>query len=241
MSPVTGVIPARFYSSRFPGKPLALIQGKTLIERVYERALAAKLLDRIIIATDDERIVQTAKKIGAEVRMTSRLHKTGTERIAEIAQDISTPVIINIQGDEPMVDGEMIDKLSLALQDKSIPMVSLMARIQDLELIKDPNIVKVVVDKDDYALYFSRSQLPFGAADYFMQHIGIYGYQRDFLLHFCKLKRLRLEKAENLEQLRVLEHGYKIKMIEIQSPTLSIDTPQDIIKLEKLLKKRKDV
>jgi len=208
-----------------------------MIERVYERASTASLLDRIIVATDDVRIAQAVQKIGAEVRMTSPLHNSGTERVAEVALEITTPLIINIQGDEPLIKGQMIDELVLALQDESIPMVSLTARVQNLKLIHDPNIVKVVIDKDGFALYFSRSPLPSHTSGYFLQHIGIYGYQRNFLLKFTKLEPSRLEKAEKLEQLRALEHGYRIKMIETQSQTLSIDTPQDIIRAEEFLKK----
>lgn len=237
MKPATGIIPVRYNSQRFPGKSLVHILGKPMIERVYENVSTAKLLDRIIVATDDERIAQTSKKIGAEVHMTSPLHNSGTERTAEVALKLSSPIIINIQGDEPLIKGEMIDDLVSALQEESIPMVSLMTKVFNKELIHDPNIVKVVVDKDGFALYFSRSPLPFQAADYFLQHIGIYGYQRNFLLKFTELKSSRLEKAEKLEQLRALENGYKIKMIETQSPTLSVDTPQDIIRLEEFLKK----
>jgi 3-deoxy-manno-octulosonate cytidylyltransferase (CMP-KDO synthetase) len=238
MKQATGIIPARFHSQRFPGKPLALIQGKPMIERVVERALTAKFLEQIIVATDDERIAQAAQKIGAEVRMTSPHHNSGTERVAEVANKVKTPLIINIQGDEPLVSGQMIDTLILALQDEFIPMVSLMAKIQDLNLLRDSNTVKVVIDKDSFALYFSRSPLPFQASDFFYQHIGLYGYQRDFLLNYIRLEPSRLEKTENLEQLRALEHGYRIKMIETQSPTLSVDIPNDIIKLEEFLKKR---
>ncbi|NIM90526.1 MAG: 3-deoxy-manno-octulosonate cytidylyltransferase [Candidatus Aminicenantes bacterium] len=238
MKQATGIIPARFHSQRFPGKPLALIQGKPMIERVFERATTAKFLEQIIVATDDERIAQAAKKIGAEVRMTSPHHNSGTERVAEVANKLKTPLIINIQGDEPLVSGQMIDTLVLALQDEFIPMVSLMARTQNLNLLRDTNAVKVVIDKDSFALYFSRSPLPFQASDFLYQHIGIYGYQRDFLLNYVRLKPSRLEKTENLEQLRALEHGYRIKMIETQSPTLSVDIPNDIIKLEEFLKKR---
>lgn len=237
MKSAIGIIPARFHSQRFPGKPLAQIQGKPMIERVYERASTAALLERVIVATDDKRIAEAAKKIGAETQMTSPLHNSGTERAAEVAQNLATPIIINIQGDEPMVKGQMIDELVRTLQDDSVPMVSLMARVKNLNLIQDTNIVKVVVDRKGFALYFSRSPLPSQASDYFLQHIGVYGYQRNFLLRFTKLETSPLEKIEKLEQLRALEYGYKIKMVETQSPTLSIDTPQDIIKLEEFLKK----
>jgi 3-deoxy-manno-octulosonate cytidylyltransferase (CMP-KDO synthetase) len=238
MKQATGIIPARFHSQRFPGKPLALIQGKPMIERVFERALTAKFLEQIIVATDDERIAKAAQKVGADVQMTSPHHNSGTERVAEVANIVKTPLIINIQGDEPLVKGQMIDALVLALQDEFIPLASLMAKVQDLNLLRDNNTVKVVIDKDSFALYFSRSPLPFQASDYFYQHIGIYGYQRDFLLKFIRLGPSRLEKTESLEQLRALEHGYRIKMIETQTPTLSVDTPNDIIRLEEFLNKR---
>jgi len=236
----TGVIPARYYSSRFEGKPLAKIAGKPMIQRVYERAQTAKYLDRLIVATDDERISQAAKDFGAEVQMTSPRHNSGTERTAEVAKKIRAPIIINIQGDEPLLEGKMIDDLIESLQDDTIPMATLITRVKDLGLLHDINIVKVIRDKEGFALYFSRSPLPFKAPDYFLQHIGIYGYQKEFLLKFSKLPPSRLERIENLEQLRALEYGYKIRVIETQSLTLSVDTPQDIIKVENLLKKGKD-
>lgn len=238
MKPATGIIPARYKSTRFPGKALAYILGKSLIQRVYEGAKSAKLLDQVIIATDDERIFQAARKFGAQVVMTSSLHRSGTERAAEVARKIKTPIIINIQGDEPLVEGKMIDKLVKVLQDKSILMASLMTRVSDLNLLADSNRVKVVVDKKDYALCFSRSPLPFQASDFFYQHIGIYGFKRDFLLKLVRLQPSRLEKMEKLEQLRVLENGYRIKMVETDFLTLSVDLPQDIIKVEEILRKK---
>jgi len=234
----TGIIPARYDSKRFPGKHLAVILGKSIIQRVYEQAQTANLLQRIIIATDDERIFQASQAFGAEVLMTSPLHNSGTERAAEIAEKINTPIIINIQGDEPLLRGKMIDDLVIALQDETIPMATLAAKVKDLSLINEKNIVKAVLDKNGFALYFSRSPLPFQASDYFWQHIGIYGYQRDFLLEFSQLSASRLETTEKLEQLRVLENGYKIKIIETSSPTLSVNTPQDIIRIENFLKQR---
>jgi len=215
-----------------------VILGKSIIQRVYEQAQTANLLQRIIIATDDERIFQASQAFGAEVLMTSPLHNSGTERAAEIAEKINTPIIINIQGDEPLLRGKMIDDLVIALQDETIPMATLAAKVKDLSLINEKNIVKAVLDKNGFALYFSRSPLPFQASDYFWQHIGIYGYQRDFLLEFSQLSASRLETTEKLEQLRVLENGYKIKIIETSSPTLSVNTPQDIIRIENFLKQR---
>ena len=238
MKLATGIIPARYDSKRFPGKHLAVILGKSIIQRVYEQAQTANLLQRIIIATDDERIFQACQAFGAEVLMTSPLHNSGTERAAEIAEKINTPIIINIQGDEPLLRGKMIDDLVIALQDETIPMATIAAKVKDLSLINEKNIVKAVLDKNGFALYFSRSPLPFQASDYFWQHIGIYGYQRDFLLEFSQLSASRLETTEKLEQLRVLENGYKIKIIETSSPTLSVNTPQDIIRIENFLKQR---
>jgi 3-deoxy-manno-octulosonate cytidylyltransferase (CMP-KDO synthetase) len=207
---------------------------------VYECAQKAKLLNRIIIATDDKRIYQTAENFGAEVRMTSSSHHSGTDRVAEVAKEIESPIIINIQGDEPLLKGEMIDSLVVALQDETIPMATLAARMNDLSLLNEKNIVKVVSDTNGFALYFSRSPLPFQTSDYFLQHIGIYGYQKDFLLAFSKMQPSRLEKTEKLEQLRALENGYKIKIIETQLPSLSVSSPEDIIKVENLLKKKTD-
>jgi len=236
----TAVIPARYQSTRLPGKPLASILGKPMIQRVYEGVRQAKLIDRIIIATDDERILRAAADFGAEAVMTSAQHHSGTERAAEVAQGLKSPLIINVQGDEPLVTGKMIDQLVEGLQDDAIPMASLMAKVYDLNLIRETHIVKVVSDKEGYALYFSRTPLPYQASDFFYQHIGIYGYQKEFLLRFARMRPTRLEKQEKLEQLRVLENGGKIKMIEIHSPTLSVDTPQDIIRVEEFLKKKKN-
>ena len=207
---------------------------------MYECAQKAKLLNRIIIATDDKRIYQTAKNFGAEARMTSSSHHSGTDRVAEVAKEIESPIIINIQGDEPLLKGEMIDSLVVALQDETIPMATLAARMNDLSLLNEKNIVKVVSETNGFALYFSRSPLPFQTSDYFLQHIGIYGYQKDFLLAFSKMQPSRLEKTEKLEQLRALENGYKIKIIETQLPSLSVSSPEDIIKVENLLKKKTD-
>lgn len=207
---------------------------------MYERAQKAKFLKQVIIATDDKRIYQTAENFGAEVRMTSPSHHSGTDRVAEVAKEIKSPIIINIQGDEPLLEGEVIDSLVVALQDNTIPMATLAARMNDLSLLNQKNIVKVVSDANGFALYFSRSPLPFQTSDYFLQHIGIYGYQKDFLLAFSKMQPSRLERTEKLEQLRALENGYKIKIIETQLHSLSVSTPQDIIEVENLLKKETD-
>jgi 3-deoxy-manno-octulosonate cytidylyltransferase (CMP-KDO synthetase) len=235
-----GIIPVRYQSTRFPGKPLAMIAGKSLVQRVYEQAKNATLLKRLIIATDDERIFKASRSFGAEVHMTSPRHQSGTERAAEIAEKLATPVIINIQGDEPLLHGTMIDSLVQALQDESVPMATLAAKVTDLNLLHDEDVVKVVWDKKEYALYFSRAPLPFQPSGYFWQHIGIYGYQRDFLMKLRDLPVSWLEKCEKLEQLRTLENGHKIKIVQTASPTLSVDTPEDIIKVEKFIEKGTD-
>jgi len=233
-----GVIPARFASTRFPGKPLALIKGRPMIQWVYEGARSAALLDEVIVATDDERIAAACRAFGAPVRMTSPTHRSGTERVAEVSQTIDNNIIINIQGDEPLISGRLVDALVEVLQDKSVPMASLMTRVDDTAFIDDPHMVKVAVDMDGYALYFSRSPLPYRAPDFFYLHVGIYGFQRDFLLRFPDLRPSRLERTEKLEQLRVLENGFRIRMIEVPHPALSVDAPQDIIKVEEILKKK---
>jgi 3-deoxy-manno-octulosonate cytidylyltransferase (CMP-KDO synthetase) len=236
----TGIIPARYCSSRFPGKPLAPLLGKPMIQWVYERALQATLLEEIIIATDDRRIFDAARSFGAEARMTSGGHRSGTERAAEVAASLNTPLIVNIQGDEPLLEGTMIDKLIESLQEETIPMATLALKVYEMDKIFDRNLVKVVKDSEGFALYFSRSPIPNMAKDYFWLHIGIYGYQRDFLREFPSLQATRLEKTEKLEQLRALENGFRIKVVETECVTLSVDTPTDIIKVEKFLMKQKN-
>lgn len=238
MKNAAAIIPARYDSSRFPGKPLAIILGKPLIQRVYEGVRQARAVGRVIIATDDPRIYKAAKDFGAEVAMTSARHSSGTERVAEVAAKLDAELVINVQVDEPLVSGEMVDRLVEALSEPGVLMASLMARVFDLALINDPHIVKVVADEHGNALYFSRSPLPYHAADFFYQHIGIYGYERRFLLDFAKLPPSRLERQEKLEQLRALEHGNRIRMVEARFSTLSVDTPEDIIKVEERLGKR---
>jgi len=232
------VIPVRYQSSRFPGKPLALILGKPMIQRVYEGVRRARLLDRIIVATDDERIQEAARSFGAEAVLTSKDHSSGTERAAEVAQTLDNNIIINVQGDEPMVTGGLVDSLVEALQDEKVMMASLMAKVFELDLMANPNINKVVTDQEGFALYFSRAPVPHQATDFFFQHIGIYGYRRDFLLEFARMKPSRLERLERLEQLRALENGCRIKMVEAPHRILSVDTPGDIIKVEEFLREK---
>ncbi len=209
-----------------------------MVQWVYEGARESKLLARVIIATDDERILAAARAFGAEAAMTSAECASGTDRAAEIAAGLPCDFVINIQGDEPLIRGDMLDRIVRGLEESGAPMVSLMARVERLDLLADPRIVKVVTDAAGEALYFSRSALPHGCSDYFYQHIGIYGYRRDFLLGYKDLPGSRLERAEKLEQLRALENGRRIRMIEISRPTLSVDTPADIIKVERFLTRR---
>ncbi|MBN2409593.1 MAG: 3-deoxy-manno-octulosonate cytidylyltransferase [Candidatus Aminicenantes bacterium] len=232
------IIPVRYDSRRFPGKALAPILGKPMIQWVYEGVKQARLVDKVIIATDDRRIQEEAQGFGAAAVMTSKDHGSGTERAAEIAQDVDNKIIINIQGDEPLISGRHVDSLIETLEDGNIPTASLMTRVNDTASIDDPNMVKVAVDINGYALYFSRSPLPYRAADFFYLHIGIYGFQRDFLLRFPGLRPSRLERTEKLEQLRILENGFRIRMIEVPHPALSVDTPRDIIRVEEVLRKR---
>jgi 3-deoxy-manno-octulosonate cytidylyltransferase (CMP-KDO synthetase) len=207
-----------------------------MVQWVYENARRARGLEKLVVATDDDRIRKAAQGFGAEVCMTSPHHASGTERVAEATTAYALPIVINIQGDEPMIRGDMIDALVDVLQDESVPMATLARANPDLPRAEDPNTVKIVIDSQGYALYFSRSPLPHGASDYFWEHIGIYGYQREFLFRFCSLGDSRLEKTERLEQLRALEYGFRPKVLPITHSTLSVDTPEDIIRIEQYLK-----
>ena len=231
-----GVIPVRYGSTRFSGKPLAPILGKPMLQWVYEGARQARLLDRVIIATDDARIMDAAASIGAEAKMTSPDHASGTDRVAEVARETDAEIILNIQGDEPLVRGDMLDPLVEALRAGETLMATLMAKNYDISLLSDSHIVKVVADSRGRALLFSRAPLPYGARDFFHQHIGIYAYRRELLLGYGRLPLSRLEAAEKLEQLRAIENGIAISMVEIGTPTLSVDTPGDIIEIERRLR-----
>lgn len=233
----TGIIPARYASTRFPGKPLAEILGKSMISMVYERARRAASLDRVIVATDDDRIMEACGRLGIPVRLTSPGHASGTERVAEVARGLDSSLIVNIQGDEPLLEPAMIDELVGAFDDEAVVMASLMKKIRDPAAFQDCHRVKVVVDKDGNALYFSRAPIPYGAEGFF-HHIGIYGFRRDFLFRFCALAPSDLERHEGLEQLRALENGFRIRMVETAHSTLSVDTPRDIIEVERFLKEK---
>ncbi|MFH1612506.1 MAG: 3-deoxy-manno-octulosonate cytidylyltransferase [bacterium] len=240
MYKVIGIIPARFGSVRLPGKPLIEIAGKSIIQYVYEKARASCLLNDCLIATDDQRIFDKVKEFGGKVVLTRLNCQSGTDRVAEASLNIESDVIINIQGDEPLIFSEMIDELiSIFLEDSFVEMASLRTKILDSEEINNPNVVKVVVDKNDYALYFSRYPIPYlrdeNDEKTIYKHIGIYGYKKDFLLKISSFTPTFLEQMEKLEQLRVLENGYKIKVKETNFSSIGIDTKEDLEKVKKIM------
>ncbi|PKN36557.1 MAG: 3-deoxy-manno-octulosonate cytidylyltransferase [Deltaproteobacteria bacterium HGW-Deltaproteobacteria-2] len=228
-----GIIPVRYESSRFRGKVLADIGGKPMIQHVWEKANKAVLLDDLIVAADDERIIEAVRSFGGKAMLTSPKHPSGTDRINEAVQHLKTDIVINIQSDEPMLVPAMIDALVTALsEDKNILMATFRKKIKDQDQIHDPNTVKVVVDIKNFAMYFSRTPIPFdnsaSAATSYYKHIGLYGYTKDFLSVFSKLPVSSLETFEGLEQLRALQNGYKIKVLETQHDTIGVDTPEDL-------------
>ncbi len=237
---VTAIIPARYASTRFPGKPLVDILGKPMIQWVYERTARCSAVDRVIVATDDERIFRTVEAFGGQVQMTRPEHPTGTDRLAEIAARIETDLVVNVQGDEPLIDPHMIEQaVAPLLLDPNIPMGTLMAPIDSAADFLNPNVVKVVTDKQGFALYFSRSPIPHprdlqidsaicGNELSAFRHIGLYVYRRDFLLGFPALPATPLEGVEKLEQLRALEHGFRIRVATTTLVSHGVDTPQDL-------------
>jgi 3-deoxy-manno-octulosonate cytidylyltransferase (CMP-KDO synthetase) len=234
---VLGVVPARYQSSRFPGKALAPLAGKPILQHVFERASQARYLASVIIATDDDRIADCARRFGAPVRMTRTDHPSGTDRVAEAASAENAQIIVNIQGDEPLIDPAAIDAAALALVDNpAAPMATLCKRIEHPDEITNPNVVKVVMDLAGNAVYFSRNPIPYnraGGAVYY-KHIGLYVYRRDFLLGYSSLPVGPLEKVECLEQLRALENGYSIRVVETGYESLGVDTPEDLETVSKL-------
>ena len=241
-----GIIPARFKSTRFEGKVLAQICGKPMIQHVWEAAKKAASLEDVIVACDDERVMEIVRGFGGKAIFTSKQHQSGTDRISEVVNPIDVRVIVNIQGDEPLIHPSMIDGVTRPLlEDHSINMATLIKRIEDKSELDNPNIVKVVKDRPNFALYFSRFPIPYirdSAGDKrqpeFYKHIGLYSYTKDFLFTFTHLPLSDLEDAEALEQLRVLENGYKIKVIETNFDTIGVDKPEDIARVERILKNR---
>lgn len=245
----TAIIPARYASTRFPGKPLAILGGKTVIQRVYEQAVS--VLDEAYVATDDERILQTVEAFGGRAVMTRSDHKSGTDRIEEAATKIGTTadVIINIQGDEPFIHPSQIETLCRLFDDPQTQIGTLGKRFESMEAVENPNSPKIVTDAKGFALYFSRSVIPFirgrqrdeWFGQYpFLKHLGIYAYRREVLGEITKLPQSSLEIAESLEQLRWLQNGYRIRVGETNIETVGIDTPEDLKRAEQLLMKSSD-
>jgi 3-deoxy-manno-octulosonate cytidylyltransferase (CMP-KDO synthetase) len=241
---VLGVIPARYGSTRFPGKPLIDLKGKTMIQRVFEGASASKLITDLVVATDDERIAAHVREFGGNVVMTDPLHPSGTDRCAEVLKHYPFgDVVINIQGDEPLVDFRQIDGLLGAFEDKEVTIATLGIRQVSADDLKNPNRIKIVVDEAGQALYFSRSCVPNHAnfsgeplVNYpYLRHIGLYAYRSSILEEIANLKPTALERIESLEQLRWMYYGYKIKVIETAIETPNIDVPEDIVKVIALL------
>lgn len=232
---VVGVIPARYASVRFPGKALAEIDGRPMIQHVYERASQSRSLTEVVVACDDERIKEAAAAAGARVIMTRPDHSCGTDRIVEAVQGMDADILVNIQGDEPLIRPAMIDALVECLsQDPQQVMATVVKQIEDTAEISDPNVVKVVLDKRDFAIYFSRAPIPYNRAgkDHtYYKHLGIYAYTKSFLLIYAALPKTALEEAECLEQLRAIEHGYKIKTVVTQYDSIGVDTPEDLNKV----------
>ena len=239
---VTAIIPARYTSVRFEGKPLALINGLPMIQHVYERVMECPLIERTLVATDDERIFKAVKGFHGEAIITSTHHKTGTDRLAEVAAKINSDVIVNVQGDEPLVEHEMISQaIDPILKDPDLPMSTLKVAIHDEREIQNTNVVKVVTDLEGYAIYFSRFPIPFSrnsVDNAYFKHIGLYVYRKDFLLRFANLTQGSLELAEGLEQLRALEHGFKIKVEMTKYDTIGVDTREDLKRVEAVLSAR---
>ncbi|RKY88107.1 3-deoxy-manno-octulosonate cytidylyltransferase [candidate division KSB1 bacterium] len=245
---IVGIIPARYESSRFSGKPLALICGRPMIQWVYERMLTSKYISDLLVATDDERIFEAVQRFNGRVVMTSPTARSGTDRVAEVAQNLDADIVVNVQGDEPLIIAEAVDAAIEPLIDDPTVVVSTLVRpINSLEELQNPNTVRVVFDRWHNALYFSRASIPhfrdwqqtpswFNKSRYF-QHVGVYIFRRDFLLKFAKMEQTPLEKIENLEQLRVLENGYPIRVVETDYNPICVDVPEDIPKVEQFIQK----
>ncbi|HEU0185241.1 MAG TPA: 3-deoxy-manno-octulosonate cytidylyltransferase [Blastocatellia bacterium] len=245
---VVAIIPARYASTRLPGKPLIEIAGKPMILRVVERAMRAASINRVIVATDDDRVFQVVAGAGVEAVMTSPDHATGTDRLAEVAANLDAEIIVNIQGDEPMIEPSTIESaITPLLADNSIVMSTTCEPVESVEDALKSSVVKVVIDRDGFALCFSRNPIPFPRAAVlehgsieaalrarpemlkaFNKHTGLYAYRRDFLLTYAKLPPTPLEQSEMLEQLRALEHGYRIKVVSVSHRSIGVDTPEDV-------------
>ncbi|MFT5169914.1 MAG: 3-deoxy-manno-octulosonate cytidylyltransferase (CMP-KDO synthetase) [Candidatus Omnitrophota bacterium] len=236
---IIGVIPARWASTRFKGKVLADIAGKPMIQHVYERVLKSSLLSDVIIACDDDKVLEVCNGFGAKVVMTRIDHPSGSDRIAEVVKDLDVDVVINVQGDEPLIDAQVIDDLARVFKkDAECSMATVIKAIDEIEDLNNPNVVKVVTDCNGYALYFSRSMIPYNRESIqrtSFKHLGIYAYRKDFLMTYITMPVSGLEEAECLEQLRVLEAGYRIKTVITEMKTLGVDTPEDLEKVKQVI------
>ena len=249
MSKAIVVIPARYGSTRLPGKALAEIEGKPLVLHVYDRASLCELASQCLVATDDDRIMQACESHGANVMMTSAEHNSGTDRMAEVATRTDADIYINVQGDEPLVDPGAVDLLiEMMRDDASIKMGTLKRPFERYEDFVSPNLARVVCDGNDFALYFSRAGIPHMTREEFeacdkgqiaFKHIGIYSFRRDFLLEFSKMPQSPLEKAERLEQLRALEAGVRIKVLTTDYESISVETPADLERVRVLFAQRR--
>jgi 3-deoxy-manno-octulosonate cytidylyltransferase (CMP-KDO synthetase) len=239
-----GIIPARYAATRLPGKPLLDLGGRSMIQRVYERAAQARRLSEVIVATDDERILEAVHRFGGRAVLTSAAHRSGTDRLAEVAAGLSAELIVNIQGDEPLIDPAEIDQLAAAFDERpDLEMATLATPIRSEADFHDPAVVKVVVSQCGYALYFSRLPIPYqreGAPSEPLKHIGMYAYRRAFLLAYSRLAPAPLEIAESLEQLRALEHGYPIYVTRSEQDAISVDTEADLARVRSLIAAQED-
>lgn len=244
---IVAVIPARYASTRFPGKPLALLAGKPMVEHVYRRAAGARSVSGVVVATDDERVASVVRAFGGHPILTRPEHQSGTERIAEVAARLEADVYVNVQGDEPLLESAAIDAaVGAVVEDRSVRVSTLCVSIRNPQDILDPNVVKVVTRLDGNALYFSRSPLPWvrdeNPAAWLAQrrhfkHLGLYVYRRDALLEFAALPLGQLERLERLEQLRFLENGIPIRVVETERDSLGVDTPEDLARVEAILRR----
>ncbi|MFA6078293.1 MAG: 3-deoxy-manno-octulosonate cytidylyltransferase [Candidatus Omnitrophota bacterium] len=244
-----GVIPARWGATRFEGKVLANLLGKSVIQHVWENAKKAKALDDLVVACDDERIIKVVEGFGGKAVYTSPDQPSGTDRLAEVVNPMDINIAVNIQGDEPLVKPIMIDSLVMALKDeKKAQMATMIKKVEDDDELTNSNVVKVVVDKNGYAIYFSRYAIPYNRTGEkekekrptYYKHIGLYAFTKDFLFTFRNLPKSSLENAEKLEQLRALEYGYKIKTVETKFDTVGVDTPDDLKRAEEMLLRERE-
>ncbi len=251
LKPVTvlGVIPSRYASVRLPAKPLVDLCGKTMVQRVYEQAMKAKLLTQIVVATDNEAIVQTVKSFGGEVIMTSPELRSGSDRVAAVAREVDADIVVNIQGDEPLIEPQMIDQaVEPLIYDATIQVGTLVRKIETADELLNPNIVKVVLDENNFALYFSRSPIPYlresttmdewHKRHQYYKHIGLYVFRKEFLLEYSSWQESQLERAEKLEQLRILEHGVRIKAAVTEFDSVPIDTVEDAERVRSIIKQK---